>query len=173
MELFVVLVIIFVIYLAMTYVIRIRGVSSYRVQAKGNSTDKFLKNTEDLIASQLIKVKKKAQIVVSKSFLTKINWILLNEEQNILYMFTSDNELLITKNGNLTRLKYKLIVDNNSIIISDHDNEKLYNIHHEKNDFLFLNLVSTNDILIFANQTKYKDEMKKSIREIALKYYQN
>jgi len=34
-----------------------------------------------------------------------------------------------------------------------------------KNDFLFLNKLSSNTILSFANQTKFKDELKSAIRE--------
>ena len=40
-----------------------------------------------------------------------------------------------------------------------------------RDDFLFMNKVSTNEILFFANQTKFKDELKSIVYKQAQDLY--
>ena len=171
MEILIFIIVIFFIYLILNYFIRIKNAPRHRVEMNGSSTDKFLKNTEELIEANYIKLKKKAQIIISQSLLTDTNWILINSNNNIIYTFKSNNELLVTIGGNVERMNYELIVDNNTIIIGNKNSEKLYQIYHEKNNFIFLNLMFTNDVLLFANYTKFKDNLKSDLKLEAIKNY--
>lgn len=122
-----------------------------------NKTAEFLKlNTN--------KAMKFAEKKISTSYLTNCTWQLMNErEENILYIFRNNNELLISNNGIIERAIFEYIVDNNSILITQNAITELYFIVLVKDDFLFLNKTSTNKLLYFANQTKFKDWLKSEI----------
>lgn len=128
----------------------------------------LIRNSESMVNSQYNKVKKYAQRNISKSYLTGCTWILSNEiSENILYTFRSNGQLLITTNGIVEKADYELIIDNNSILITKNKITEHYSILNIYDNFLFLNKISTDSILVFANQTKYKDEIKSIINEQA------
>ena len=124
--------------------------------------------------NNLTKIKKTAQRSIGKSYLTGCSWMLINnnDSENIIFTFRSNNELLVTKNGIVERKNYELIVDNNSILISQNEITEHYDIVNIQDDFLFINKLSTNSILVFANQTKFKDMIKSEINKQARNYYQ-
>lgn len=133
-----------------------------------NSINTLLRNSESIVNSQYNKVKKYAQRNISKSYLTGCTWILSNEtSQNILYTFRSNGQLLITTNGIVKKADYEIIIDSNSILITKNNITEHYSIINIYDNFLFLNKISTDSILVFANQTKYKDELKSIINEQA------
>lgn len=132
--------------------------------------DNVINTSKSVIENNITKVKKIAEQNISKSYITNYNWLLINDsDENIIYTFRNNNELLITKNGIVEKGTYELIVDNNSILITRNDIIKHYNIINQKNDFLTIQLLSTDKILIFANQTKYKDYLKSQLKELANK----
>ena len=124
-----------------------------------NKFDKMVLDSEQIISTNITKAKKFAEKKISQSYLTSCNWIRQNSN-NETYTFRSNGELLVSKNGIVDRKKYELIIDNNSLIISENAVSELYNIVLVKDDFLHLHRISTNEILIFMNQTKIKDELK-------------
>jgi len=124
-----------------------------------NKFDKMVLDSEQVISTNITKAKKFAEKKISQSYLTSCNWIRQNSN-NETYTFRSNGELLVSKNGIVDRKKYELIIDNNSLIISENAVSELYNIVLVKDDFLHLHRISTNEILIFMNQTKIKDELK-------------
>ena len=124
-----------------------------------------------LVNSSYVKAKKTIEKTISKSYITNCSWILTNEiNDDVLYTFLNNNELLITINGYVKRANYELIIDNNSILITIDNITQHYNLINVRNDFLILNKVSSDEILFFANQTKFKDELKsivyKDVREL-------
>lgn len=125
-----------------------------------NTTQTIVESSSSFINSNLVKAKKYTQKSISKSYLTGCTWALASETHNIQYIFRDNNNLLISKNGLVDKRTYELIIDSNSILISDNEKTELYNIVLVQNDFLFLNKVSENRILRFANQTKFKDLLK-------------
>ena len=132
--------------------------------------DNVINTSKSVIENNITKVKKIAEQNISKSYITNYNWLLINDsDENIIYTFRNNNELLITKNGIVEKGTYELIVDNNSILITRNDIIEHYNIINQKNDFLTIQLLSTDKILIFANQTKYKDYLKSQLKELANK----
>jgi hypothetical protein len=125
-----------------------------------------------LIVTNYKKVKKYAKISISKSYMTNCSWLLVNsDEKGVLYTFRSNDELLVTKKGFVEKLGYELIVDNNSILISNNGIIEHFNIVNVHDDFLFLNRLSSNKILVFANQTKYKDELLTVLKQKAKLIY--
>lgn len=160
------LILILIMLISVIYHFQIQSKSHHEIEQDGNQIEIFLKDSERLISSNLSKAKKLTQKSISKSYLIGCTWILLNNEDNedILYTFRSNDELLITINGIVERCQYELIVDNNSILITKNSVTELYNIINDHNEFLFLNRVSSQKILAFANYTKYKDELKSNIK---------
>ena len=135
-----------------------------------NNFENAINTSKSVIENNITKVKKIAEQNIIKSYITNYNWLLVNEnEDNIIYTFLTNNELLITKNGIVEKGNYELIVDNNSILITKNNTIEHYNIVNQKNDFLIIQLLSTDKLLIFANQTKYKDYLKSQLKEIAKK----
>lgn len=127
-----------------------------------------VQTSKNVIENNINKAKKIAEQTVIKSYITNYNWLLVNDNSdNIIYTFRDNGELLITKNGFVERASFELIVDNNSILITKNNTIEHYNIVNQKNDFLILQLLSTENTLIFANQTKYKDYLKSQLKELA------
>jgi hypothetical protein len=121
-------------------------------------------NTKAYANMNYQKVKKSAEKHVSQSYLTGCSWILASEQySNVLFTFRSDGELLVTTNGRVERCSYELIVDNNSLLITRDGETEHYMISQVYNDYLFLNKLSSDTIMVFANHTKFKDELKSAI----------
>lgn len=162
MELFVIVVIIIFFY----YQFKVKPKRKDSIPV--NKFDKMVLDSEQIISTNITKAKKFAEKRISQSYLTNCNWIKQNS-YNETYTFRNNGELLVSKNGIIERKRYELIIDNNSIIISANDVSELYNIVLVKDDFLHLHRISTNEILIFTNQTKIKDEIKHQTEK---SYYQ-
>lgn len=146
---------------------------SYQLKESERSVEELLRTTGSLVDSQIKKAKKFIQRNISRSYLTGTTWILSNDyTANILFTFRNSGELLITRNGIVERAQYELIVDNNSILISAQGVTEHYAIINIYDDFFFLNKISTNSILVFANQTKFKDEVKQIINQHAKELYE-
>lgn len=133
---------------------------------------KTIEAASDFVDVKIKKAIKNSQIAVSKSYLTGSSWILINEEySNVLYTFRSNGELLITTNGIVERCLFELIVDSDTILITKNGITEHFFIFNDKDDFLFLRQLSSDQVLFFANQTKYKDELKATLLRIAKDYY--
>ena len=170
MEIIVLVIIIGVIW----YLVRLKGKSKSQIELGGNSIDRIVKNSEELLSSNITKIKKVAQKTISKSYLIGCSWLLVNNEnesENIIYTFRNNNELLVTKNGIVERFNFELIVDNNSILITKNSIIEHYDIVNIQGDFLFLNKLSSDNIMIFANQTKFKDYLKSELKKQARTVY--
>ncbi|MFM7896338.1 MAG: hypothetical protein ACKO8L_10520 [Flavobacterium sp.] len=150
------------------YLMRLFQEPTHNVDKYGNTFDKAFKNTQNVVGNNLTKVKKFAERTISKSYLTGCSWLLINDDDDkIIYTFRDNYDLLVTKNGIVEKLRYELIIDNNSILITKDNTTNHFDIENLENDFLFLRMLSTDKVLIFANQTKYKDILKSQIKEIA------
>ena len=64
----------------------------------------------DTFQTSYKKIKKKSEIIISKSYLTGCNWYLENDlDEDIIYTFRNNDEILITKNGIVERRKYECL----------------------------------------------------------------
>lgn len=107
----------------------------------------------------------KSNIQLTINNLTNYNWTLLNNtaHQEITYIFRKNGELLVSKDGNIERCQYEFIIDNNSILITDKDKTEIYNVLVLQDDFFMLNKYSSEEILYFANKTKFQNFVKEEI----------
>jgi len=158
-------VIVFIVLCLIIFIALIKGLAevlkSKPIEAASNFVDVKIK-----------KAIKNSQIAVSKSYLTGSSWILINEEySNVLYTFRNNGELLITTNGIVERCLFELIVDSDTILITKNGITEHFFIFNDKDDFLFLRQLSSDQVLFFANQTKYKDELKATLLRIAKDHY--
>ena len=155
------------------YFFRLKGKSKSQIELGGNSIDRIVKNSEELLSSNYTKIKKIAQKTISKSYLTGCSWLLVNNEndENIIYTFRNNNELLVTKNGIVERYNFELIVDNNSILITKNNITEHFDIVNIQDDFLYLNKLSSESVMVFANQTKFKDYLKSELNKIVKRSY--
>lgn len=136
------------------------------------SESKEIRNVQNFVNSKVTKAKKFTERSISKSYLTGCSWLLTNDNSsNKIFTFRANGELLIITDGIVSKASYELIIDNNSILITENDITELYNILNIENNFLFLNRVANKSILVFANQTKFKDTLKIEIIEKAKSLY--
>ena len=64
-----------------------------------------------LLNSSISKAKKSIEKTISKSYITNCSWILTNElNDNVLYSFLNNDELLITTNGIVKKANYQIII---------------------------------------------------------------
>jgi hypothetical protein len=136
------------------------------------SVGRTIRDSESMIETNYGKIKKYAQKNISKNYLTGCTWLLTNSEESILYTFRNSGELLITTNGIVKKREYELIVDNNSILITQGRVMEHYSIVNVYSDFLFLHRLSSDSILMFANYTKFKDEVKSNLNEEANRLFE-
>jgi hypothetical protein len=130
-----------------------------------------IKEYQEFIQLNIKKAKKIAQKNISKSYLTGCTWIMINENESstsVFYTFRSNDQLLITINGNVEKAKYEIIVDNNSLLIEKKDTLEHFNIINFQDDYLILNKLSTEEYSLFANQTKYKDAIKENVLKLLI-----
>ncbi|MEG1387853.1 MAG: hypothetical protein RSC72_11445 [Algoriella sp.] len=121
-------------------------------------------NINDKIKLEVRSFKKNTEIKISNSYLIGSNWY-LEENNNIIYTFRSNNDLLITTNGIVKKCHYEYIVDNNSLIITIDNITEMYFIVNIKDDKLILHKISNKEILVFSNLTKLKDNIKGEFRK--------
>ena len=140
--------------------------SSLNIDVIKNNSKYFLEKTEDLISKNYNHLKKTTEIKLAKTFLIGANWILLSDEENdeIIYIFRSNNDLVLSNNGFVEMQRYEFITDNNSLLITNKQNvTELFNIINIKDDLLIIKRKSNNTFLFFLNNTKVKDYVKKEL----------
>lgn len=139
-------------------------VDRYNTSPLKKEVNQVSRNTGEYVKMNYDKLKKSAEMSISQSYLTGCSWILASEQfSNVLFTFRSNGELLVTTNGRVERCSYELIVDNNSLLITRDVETEHYMISQVYNDYLFLNKLSSDTIMVFANHTKFKDELKSAI----------
>ena len=136
------------------------------------NTNETLISAENLIKTNITKAKKNLQIKASKSHLTGCVWLLIDETKDLLYTFKDNNELIITDRISVQKGSYEIIVDNNTILITQNGNTENFELIVESQHFLFLKKFFSNDIVAFANYTKYKDLVKAEVKKQAKQEYQ-
>lgn len=145
--------------------------SDETVRAFSNNIKTSTEQSSAFINSTIKKAQKSIEKSVSKSYITGCSWIKTNDETaHILYTFRNNNELLITTNGIVQRAQYELMVDNNSVLITKGNITEHYNLINVYNDFLFLNKVSSDLVIVLANQTKFKDAIKANLNAQARQF---
>ncbi len=128
-----------------------------------NTNDTFV-NAENLIKTNITKAKKSIQKRTSKAHLTGCVWLLVDEEKELLYTFQDNDEIIFTDKNSVVKGSYEIIVDNNTILITKNGITENFELIVDSQHFLFLKKFFSDDILIFANYTKYKDALKEEVK---------
>ena len=106
----------------------------------------------------------KKDIAISKNKLSNTSWLKTNTGNNkITYSFLTDNELIISNDGEGIRAKWEFLVDNDTLII-EKDCIEVFNCQIIYDEFLILNKDNTNSIEIYGNLSKFKSNQVKDIQ---------
>lgn len=124
------------------------------IKMASKSASKFINDSTN-------KYKKNLATSIKKHYLTSFAWVWITpEKKDIQAIFRENNELLLTREGNVVKWHYDLISQDNSIILSSNDKTIHYNISIVNNDYFFMNRVGTTQVFVFANQNKYQDSYR-------------
>ena len=119
-----------------------------------------------MISKNFNQLKKSTEIKLAKTFLIGANWILLSDNQNdeIIYIFRSNNDLVVSNNGFVEIQRYDFITNNNTLLITNKEKTtELYDIVNFKDDLLIIKRKSNNSYLFFINTTKVKEYINKEL----------
>jgi hypothetical protein len=92
-----------------------------------------------------------SQKLDNKALLVNQQWILLNDENSTslnLYIFRDNNELLISKDGQVLKAKWDYVGDN-TLIVDTNSSSELYHLGFFDKNLLVLRLASLEDRYIF------------------------
>ena len=127
----------------------------------GRKIGQTISSTSKLVSDSTQKLRRNIDHNISKHYLTSFSWVWVgNIDSHILFTFKSNNELVITKNGNVEKGSFELLGQNKSILITQNGLTEHYNFVNIDNDYFFLNKVSTHNIIAFVNQDKFQDDSR-------------
>jgi hypothetical protein len=110
------------------------------------------------------------------SLLTDKPWVIINGDQSIkeVFIFRSNNELLISKNGSVTKAKWEYL-GYNTLIIDIHSESYLFKQGFFDSNILILKIDSKNDYVFLVNEILFDNEINSIDGIISLlnKYYPN
>lgn len=144
-----------------------------------NKTAKVIENSVSYTNHNFNKIKKNIEKSSTLNYITNCTWVQKNLDSidEILFTFQSNGVLLKTTNGIVENCKYELVVDNNSLVITNNGISELYDIINLKDDLIYLYKISTRENITLINKAKIKDFLKKQVEEEnenkhrELKYY--
>lgn len=96
-------------------------------------------------------------------FLTKLtnqHWVVVDEIESTknVYIFRTNNELLISKNGNVERAKWEYL-GNNYLLIDIKNESYLFKNGFFDDNILALKLDNKNEYALLVNETRYEGEL--------------
>jgi hypothetical protein len=94
------------------------------------------------------------------TLLANQHWVSIDEiySNKIVYIFRTNNELLVSTNGIVESLKWEYI-GNKSLIIEKSENKYLFKHGFFDENILALKLDSTEEYAVFVNENKYDGEL--------------
>ncbi len=108
---------------------------------------------KEIVSRLLNKYTTHSKLVDIKTQLRDKHWILVNDAANtkVVYLFTGDDNLIISENGIVTRSIWQ-VTNTFYLIISNTVNEYLYRIDFLDDKFLRFALDGTDSTMIFVNE---------------------
>jgi hypothetical protein len=96
------------------------------------------------------------------AILTNKSWVLLNEEVGVheVWIFRSNNDLIVSKNGIAIKGKWEFIQEANSLYIEVGEYQRLINKAFIDDVALLLRLDGDKDIIALANENKINEAFK-------------
>jgi hypothetical protein len=109
------------------------------------------------------------------ALLTNQHWVSIDEiaQQKVVYIFRTNNELLISTNGNVQEARWEYL-GNNSLLVRTKDNSLLLKHGFFDDSILALKRDSTDDFNIFVNENKHSGELnspEKVVRFLENRYF--
>ena len=109
------------------------------------------------------------------ALLTNQHWVSIDEitQHKVVYIFRTNNELLISTNGNVQEARWEYL-GNNSLLVRTKDNLLLLKHGFFDDSILALKRDSTDDFNIFVNENKHSGELntpEKVARFLENKYF--
>ena len=94
------------------------------------------------------------------ALLTNQHWVSIDEitQHKVVYIFRTNNELLISTNGNVQEARWEYL-GNNSLLVRTKDNLLLLKHGFFDDSILALKRDSTDDFNIFVNENKHSGEL--------------
>lgn len=111
------------------------------------------------------------------TILTNQHWVLIERitEAKYIYIFRSNNELLISKDGRVEKARWEYL-ENNSLLIDRKDESLIFKHGFVDENVLAIKIDSKEKYAVFINESKYNNELN-NIDQIAeflyLKYLSN
>ena len=134
----------------------------------------FLMKT--FLLSILPKIKKYSEKLDDVSILTNKHWVAISElNEKVVFIFReNNNELLISKSGRIEKARWEYL-NKNAILIERKDGNFLLRNGFIDNNVLVLNLDGTSESVIFIDESKYDEGLRKlePIIEFLNKKYTN
>jgi hypothetical protein len=118
------------------------------------------------ISDIIPKVQRFSEKLDNLTLLTNHNWVVIDEIENskVVYIFRSNNELLISKNGRVERAKWEYI-GNNSLLIDIKNNCYLFKQGFFDKNILALKVDGEESYAFLVNETLSSEELN-SIEKI-------
>jgi hypothetical protein len=132
------------------------NLTGYFLQQVDNKKIKFM---NEFLTSFVNKIRNHQKQLVDFSLLTDKSWFLVSKDisfDKVAYIFRSGNQLLISKNGDVTIAAWSIINHaTQSILIEKPDTKVLYNIIVLSNEYLVLQKDGVQLFEVFVKQEKY------------------
>ncbi len=108
------------------------------------------------------------------ALLTNQHWVSIDEitQQKVVYIFRTNNELLISRNGAVQKAQWEYL-GNNSLLIDTAEGSQMFKHGFFDDSILALKLDSTQDFSIFVNENKQTGELnsaQKVVQFLETKY---
>lgn len=101
------------------------------------------------------------------TLLTNQHWVMIDELNNdkIVYIFRTNNELLLSKNGKVEKAKWEYL-GNNSLLIDTNEESFLFKHGFFDENILALKIDNKNEYMFLINENKYDGELNSIDRVI-------
>lgn len=120
------------------------------------------------------KIQKFSQKLDNLTLLTNQHWVVIDDIDNIkrVYIFRTNNELLISHNGKVEKAKWEYL-GNNSILIDRKEDSYLFKHGFFDENVLALKIDSNNEYAFLVNETKFDKELNsaRNVTEFLNKTY--
>ena len=112
------------------------------------------------LADIIPRIQRFSQKLDNLTLLTNQQWVVLDElnSSKNIYIFRSNNELLISHNGKVQKGRWEYL-GNNSILIDQKDESYLFKHGFFDENVLALKVDSKNEYALLVNETKYEGEL--------------
>ncbi|MGV1013288.1 MAG: hypothetical protein ACOYBS_12660 [Flavobacterium sp.] len=112
------------------------------------------------ISDLIPKIQRYSQKLDNLTLLTNQHWVVIDELENskLVYIFRSNSELLISKNGNIKKGKWEFL-GNNSLLIEENENSFMFIHGFFDENILALKKDGLDDYSILINENKFEKEL--------------